>query len=96
MPHRTRTIAKPLGVIRMKKFNLIFLRSEKMLLSRKQFSDWREIQDEYDDYMASLDFETLTEIEEYLKSDYKISTEKAKQEVNKLNDSTEETLEIEI
>ena len=67
-----------------------------MLLSRKQYSDWREIQDEYDDYMVSLDFETLTEIEEYLKSDYKISTEKAKQEVNKLNDSTEETLEIEI
>lgn len=78
----------------MKKINVIFLRSAKILLSRKQYSDWREIQDDYDDYIASLEFETLIEIEEHLKIDYKISTEKAKREINRLNDSTQDTIEI--
>ena len=43
----------------MNQYNLIFLRSNKMLLSRKTYSDWREIQDEYEDYMTSLDFEAI-------------------------------------
>ncbi|MEZ5009530.1 MAG: hypothetical protein R2753_15400 [Chitinophagales bacterium] len=45
-----------------------------MLLSRKQYLDWREIQDEYDDYMASLDFETLTDVQDYIKMDYKLTS----------------------
>jgi hypothetical protein len=35
-------------------FHLIFLRSGVVLLSRKPYADWREIQDEWDDYMTSL------------------------------------------
>mmetsp|Transcript_21530 Transcript_21530/g.29982 ORF Transcript_21530/g.29982 Transcript_21530/m.29982 type:complete len:81 (+) Transcript_21530:98-340(+) len=80
----------------MKKFNLIFLRSDKMLLSRKQYSDWREIQDEYDDYMASLDFETLADVQDYIIMDYKLTSEKAKQEVNRIDETSDETIEIEI
>jgi hypothetical protein len=80
----------------MKQFNLIFLRSGKILLSRKKYADWREIQEEYEDYMASLEFESLMDIEEYIKLDYKLTSEKAKAEVNKLNCSTNETIEIEI
>jgi len=34
--------------------HVIYLRPEGMLLSRKRYSDWREIQDEYEDYMTSL------------------------------------------
>lgn len=67
-----------------------------MLLSRKQYSDWREIQDEYDDYMASLDFETLVDVQDYIKLDYKLTLEKAKLEVNRINGTTDETVEIEI
>ncbi|MDG1332776.1 MAG: hypothetical protein P8P74_10620 [Crocinitomicaceae bacterium] len=78
----------------MKQFNLIFLKSDKMLLSRKAYGNWREIQDEYEGYMASLDFESLKEIEEYIKLDYKLSTDQAKNEVGKLNDSSNETIEI--
>jgi hypothetical protein len=35
-------------------FHLIFLRIGAVLLSRKPYADWREIQDEWDDYMTSL------------------------------------------
>ena len=67
-----------------------------MLLSRKKYFDWREIQDEYEDYMTSLDFESIMDVEEYIKMDYKLTSDKAKNEVRKLNDSTKDTIEIEI
>lgn len=67
-----------------------------MLLSRKTYSDWREIQDEYEDYMTSLDFEAIMDVEEYIKVDYKLTTDKAKYEVKKLVNSTKDTIEIEI
>ena len=78
----------------MKQYNIIFLRNDKMLLSRKKYSDWREIQDEYDDYMTSLDFESIMDVEEYIRMDYNLTSDKAKSEVKKLNDSTKETIEI--
>ena len=84
-----------LGVI-MKKYNLIFLRTGKLLLSRKQYSNWREIQDEYDDYMASLDFESLLDVQDYIKMDYNLTLDKAKQEVNRINQTSDETVEIDI
>jgi hypothetical protein len=34
--------------------HLIYLRPGGMILSRKSYSDWREIQAEYEDYMTSL------------------------------------------
>ena len=34
--------------------HLIYLRPDGMLLSKKHYSDWREIQDEYESYMTSL------------------------------------------
>jgi len=33
---------------------LIILTRKEVLISRKPYASWREIQDEYDDYMASL------------------------------------------
>jgi len=80
----------------VKKYNIIFLRSDKMLLSRKQYSHWKEIQDDYTDYMASLDFETLNDVVEYITLDYKLSIDRVSQEVNKINESAEFTTEIKI
>lgn len=80
----------------MKQFKLIFLRSDKILLSKKQYVDWREIQEEYEDYMASLEFGSLKDVEEYIKMDYKLSSENARNEVNRLNTSSNDTIEIEI
>ncbi|HEY9282831.1 MAG TPA: hypothetical protein VIP46_05205 [Pyrinomonadaceae bacterium] len=34
--------------------HLIYLRSGRVIISRKRYADWREIQDEYEDYMTSL------------------------------------------
>jgi hypothetical protein len=65
-----------------------------MLLSRKQYSDWREIQDKYDDYMASVDFETLIDVQNYIKMDYKLTADKAQKEINKLNESSNDIVEI--
>lgn len=51
--------------------DLIFTKS-KLLLS-KTTNAWRQWQDEYEDYMASLNFEDLEELLEYLQMDYKLS-----------------------
>lgn len=65
-----------------------------MLLSRKQYSDWKEIQYEYDDFMTSLNFESLNDIEEYIKLDYKLTSDEVKHEIGKWNNSASDTIEI--
>ena|GEM_PF-6692660 len=55
----------------MEKYHLISLRSEQMLLSSKLYSHWKAIQDQPEDYMASLSFESTSELIEYLKMEYK-------------------------
>ena len=54
-------------------YNLIFLNTEKLLLSKKLYSDWHEIQAEYKDYMASLSFDTIDEVVDYLIEEYNLS-----------------------
>lgn len=67
-----------------------------MLLSIKQYSNWQEIQDEYEDYTASLNFASIEEIADYILMDYELSPEKLEAQFNKLNDATNETIEIEL
>lgn len=50
--------------------HLIYLRPEGMLLSRKQYSDWREIQDEYENYMTSLGPFSEEELLNFLSEQY--------------------------
>ena len=78
----------------MKKYNLIFLKSAKVLLSNKEYSNWRQIQDEFENYQASVAFGEMEEIIEYLKNDYKLTIDKAKNEVEKLNHIKSDTIEI--
>ena len=78
----------------MKKYTLIFLKSGNIFLSRNQYSDWKEIQEEYDDYMTSLDFETLLDVQNYIMMDFKLPVEKATLEINKLIESSKDTIEI--
>ncbi|WP_066631745.1 hypothetical protein [Labilibacter marinus] len=77
----------------MIKFSLIFL-SDKVLLSKKEYEDWREIQDCFFNYKASVDFETLEEVKEYIMIDYKVSEDKALQEIYKLIKSLKIEVEI--
>jgi len=58
-------------------YNIIYLKSE-VILSKKQFESWRDIQELYDDYKASLKFETLEEVNEFLCSEYRIDEESTK------------------
>ena len=78
----------------MKLYNLIFLRNSKVILSKKTYYDWKEIQTEFDDYMSSLEFETSDVLIEYLSSNYKFSLEQIKSELNKIY--TDKSSQIEI
>jgi hypothetical protein len=50
--------------------HLIYLRPDGMLLSRKRYSDWREIQDEYEEYMTSLGPFSVDELVGFLSEQY--------------------------
>lgn len=52
------------------KLHLIYLRPEGMLVSKKRYADWREIQDEYEDYMTSLGPFSGEELEDFLTGQY--------------------------
>lgn len=56
-----------------------------MLLSKKHFESWKDIQDIHEDYMASLSFETIEEVNEFLSFEYKIETENAKRLTGNIN-----------
>lgn len=49
--------------------HIIYLKSQ-MLLSKKQYSDWREIQDEFVDYVASLGPWTEQEVIDFFQDDF--------------------------
>lgn len=80
----------------MKNYNLIFLRSEKVLLSTKPYNDWREIQDAYEDYMTSIEFKSLEEVQEYLMIEYKLTFERVKGEISRYEQYSDETIELEL
>lgn len=58
-------------------YNIIYLKSE-VILSKKQFKSWRDIQELYEDYTASLQFETIEQVNDFLSSEYRIDTETTK------------------
>ncbi|QWG09251.1 hypothetical protein [Flammeovirga kamogawensis] len=80
----------------MQKFNLIFLQSGKTLISQKQYSDWKEIQDDFQGYIASVGFNSIDEIKEYIQFDYKLTEEKAIKESNKIFKSNTDFVEVEL
>jgi hypothetical protein len=80
----------------MKAYNLIFLRNSKVVLSKKAYSDWKEIQTEYEDYMSSLEFKSTEDLIEYLSFDYKISPEQIKSQIDRIKTTELEQIEISI
>ena len=50
--------------------HLVFLRPDGLLLVKRPNADWRQLQDEYADYMASLGPWTAGEIAEHFALDY--------------------------
>jgi hypothetical protein len=78
----------------MKKFNLIFLNTGKLLLSSKEYKSWWEIQSEYENYSASLDFESLGDIMEYISTDYKLERSFVEDLISKFVESKVVTMEL--
>lgn len=52
------------------RLHLVWLRSGAFLVSRKPYADWREIQDEFADYMTSLGPFTADEAADWLAHEY--------------------------
>jgi hypothetical protein len=50
--------------------HLIYLRSGLVLLSKKDYADWRAIQAAYSDYMTSLGPWTAADISEFFRQDF--------------------------
>ena len=78
----------------MKQFNLIFLRSAKLLLSFKKYNSWKDIQNQYEDYMASVDFDNLENIIDYIVTDYKLERKYVELIINNYTESKEEVIEL--
>ena len=80
----------------MEELNLIFLRGGDVLLSNKSYKDWKEIQDEYEDYMTSMEFDSLEELSDFIQFEYRLSAKRAKSELQKLTTSSQTTIKIEL
>ena len=72
------------------KLHIIFTTTD-MILSKKQYESWREIQDEYEVYKASLGPWEHDEVVDYLNEEYPDLNPKAKTQVDNLLQSDNET-----
>lgn len=80
----------------LKPINLIFLSTDKLILTKATYYHWRQIQSQFEDYMASLDFDTIESLIEYLKIEYKLLENDIINELDKKQFAENETIEFEI
>ena len=75
-------------------YHLIYLRSDSVLLSRHPYPDWRAIQEEYPDYMSSLNFHSLDELVDYLSTDQKLAESKIRRAILEIQQEGRHTIEL--
>lgn len=75
------------------KLHLIYLET-RMLLSKKHYESWREIQDEYPDYKTSLGPWNIEESIEFLAEEYSGIAPCASEQVRSLINSSSMTCEV--
>lgn len=68
----------------MSELHIIFTRNEEVLISRKPYASWREIQDEYDGYMASLGPWEVDTVVSWLEDEYSNLVPSAQEQVDVL------------
>ena len=78
----------------MEKVNLIILKSGKRILSRKKYGNWREIQDIYIDYTASLEFDNIDLASEWICTEYPAELPIIKDIIDSFNKSDDIELEF--
>lgn len=73
--------------------HIIYLRSGRVLLSKKEYSSWREIQDEYEDYMTSLGPWSAEDVLGFLREEYPRAPFFSAEQVDALVNGDDVTLE---
>lgn len=68
----------------MSELHIIFTRREEVLISRKQYDSWRQIQDEYEDYMTSLGPWESATVASWLDEEYSDLVPSAQEQVEAL------------
>lgn len=68
----------------MSELHIIFTKNEEVLISRKPYASWREIQDEYDGYMASLGPWEVDTAVSWLEDEYSNLVPSAQEQVDAL------------
>jgi len=66
----------------MSELHIIFTRKEEVLISRKPYAAWQEIQDEYDGYMASLGPWDAPTVVSWLDEEYRTLLPPAQEQVD--------------
>jgi hypothetical protein len=75
--------------------HIVYLRSGPVLLTKKHYGTWRDIQDEYTDYMTSLGPWPASDVLQFLKDEYPDScSQEEVQRINEFLQSAIETVEI--
>ena len=69
--------------------HIVFLRPGGMLLTKKQYASWRNIQAEYDEYMASLGPWDVDSVLGFLRTEYPTNPPFTDQQVRKFIESSE-------
>jgi hypothetical protein len=70
--------------------HIVYLES-RMLLSKKRYSDWRQIQDEFADYKTPLGPWTVAEVLDFLGAEYRSDCPFTKEQVQRFLLSNDET-----
>ena len=73
--------------------HIIYTRS-RMLLSKKRYASWKQIQDEFEDYVASLGPWPSSEVISYLAEDYPNASLSAAEQVQRFLESPCETADL--
>jgi len=81
---------------KLKPINLIFLRTGKLILTKRKYYHWRQIQSQYEDYMASIDFDTLELLIAYIKIEYNMLENDIINELDKKQFVENETIKFEL
>ena len=57
-------------MVQYAELHIVFLRAGPMILTKKPYESWRGIQDEYDDYMASLGPWPVADVVSFIEEEY--------------------------
>lgn len=61
--------------------HIIYL-NNKTMLSKKNYKNWQEIQNDFNDYKTSLSYSSIESVIDFLKDDWNINDKKIKEIIN--------------